>query len=222
MKRRGCWTKLWFYSVMGLTLMVAVACNSGPASKNVEGKPAAASDNDSSHIDVMCLGERINNPPESFHYSYKYSDAGAWVEKEADITPQAMDITIKDKSGAHSYHGVHSDETSWDSAVLDLSSLNLTAMSARLDALNNTSAISGQGSEAINGYKATKIAIDTSSANSSDKQRYETLFGKGSFEKGTVWVPEDGCAVKLLLDEGLVQTDGSIMKTHVEMARIRK
>lgn len=228
MKRRGCWTKLWLHSIMGLTLMVAVACNSGPASKNAEGKTAAASDkdsshadNDSSHVDVMCIGDRLNNPPEAFHYSYKHSNETGWEQAEADITPQAMDITLKNKTGAHSYHGVRSDEQSWGSAVLDLSGLNITAMSARLDALNNTSAISGQGSEAINGYKATKIAIDTASANSADRQQYATLFGKSSFEKGTIWMAEDGCLANLVLDEGL-EIDGALKKAHYEMARSRK
>jgi hypothetical protein len=79
----------------------------------------------------MCIGDRINNPPESFHYSYVYTDASNSVDKEADITAQAMDIMIKDKSGSHSYHGTRSDETSWDRVVLDLSGLNITTMSAR-------------------------------------------------------------------------------------------
>ena len=221
MTRTGCWTKMWLYSVVSLTLMVAVACNSRSASKNVEGKTTAASGNDSPHVDVMCIGERINNPPEAFHYSYKHSNETGWEQAEADITPQAMDIKTKDNSGAHSYHGVRSDETSWGSAVLVLSGLNITAMSARLDALNNTSAISGQGSEAINGYKATKIAIDTSSANSADRQQYATLFGKSSFEKGTIWMAEDGCLVNLVLDEGL-EIDGALKKAHYEMAMSRK
>jgi hypothetical protein len=140
---------------MGLTLIVPIACNSGSASKHVKGKSATASDTSSPHIDVMCIGDRIDNPPEAFHYSYKHSNETGWEEAEADITPQAMDITTKDKSGTHSYHGVRSDETSWGSAVLVLSGLNITAMSARLDALNNTSAISGQGSETMKDWRST-------------------------------------------------------------------
>jgi hypothetical protein len=210
-------SKWWGCGVVVFTMLTAFACNSGPA-KNVGGETASAG----SHIDVMCIGDRINNPPEPFHYSYKYSDASGSAEKEADITPQAMDITIKDNSGSHSYHGVHSDEASWNSAVLDLSGLNITAMAARLSSLNNTSSVTRQGSEPMNGYETSKYAIDTASANSSDKQTFETLFGKGSFEKGTVWVPADGCAVKLVLDEGIVQTNGSLNKLHYEIARVRK
>lgn len=170
----------------------------------------------------MCMSDRINNPSAPFHYSYKYSDASGSTDKEADITPQAMDITITDASGSHNYHGVRSNEESWNSAVLDLSNLRITGLSARLDSLNGGSALAQRGSESVNGYSATKYAIDTTSANSSDKQQFETLFGKGSFEKGTAWAPEDGCAVKLILDEAIVQNDGSVNKGHYELNMIRK
>jgi hypothetical protein len=69
----------------------------------------------------MCIGDRINNPPESFHYSYLYTHASRSVDQQADVTAKAMDTTIKDKSGSHSYHGARSDEASGDRAVLDLS-----------------------------------------------------------------------------------------------------
>jgi len=167
------------------------------------------------------MGDRIDNPPGPYHYSYKYTDWSGSTDKEADITPQKMDITIQDKSGSHSYHGVHSDEASWNSAILDLSGLNITGMSARLGSLND-SAVTSQGAESMNGYSTTKYVIDTTSASSTDKQTFETLFGKGSFEKGTVWIPADGCAVKLVLDEGLQQTDGSVKKAHYEMAMIKE
>ncbi len=185
--------------LIALALLIAPACKSGSSSRNGrEGGVGgvAASDGAGTHVDVMCMGDRIDNPPGPFHYSYKYTDWSGSADKEADITPQKMDITIQDKSGSHSYHGVHSDEASWNSAILDLSGLNITGMSARLGSLN--------------------------SASSTDKQTFETLFGKGSFEKGTVWIPADGCAVKLVLDEGLQQTDGSVKKAHYEMAMIKE
>ena len=96
-----------------------------------------------------------------------------------------------------------------------------SVMSARLGSLNG-SAVTSQGAESVNGYSTTKYAIDTTSAGSTDKQTFETLFGKGSFEKGTVWIPADGCAVKLVLDEGLQQTDGSVKKAHYEIAMIKE
>jgi len=203
--------------MLGLALVVTSACNSSSVSKSA----AAAADGPGSHIDVLCVGDRINNPPESFHYSYKYSDMSGSAQKDADITPQVMDITIKDKSGSHSFHGVHSNEASWNSAVVDLSNLNMTAMSSRLDSLNGSSAIVRQSSEPMNGYDTTKYSIDTANASSSDKKKFEFLFGTGSFEKGTAWVPGDGCAVKLVLDEA-VKINGSLKNAHYEIQRIKK
>jgi hypothetical protein len=213
------WRSLLF---MGLALVTMWACTSGSASKDAGGRAVeAGSNNTGAHIDVMCIGDRINNPPEAFRYSYKYTDANRWVEDEAEITPQAMDITIKDKSGSHTFHGMRSDEGSWNSAVLDLSHLNITAMSARLDALNDSSAIVQQGRETVNGYDTAKYSIDTGSANSSDRQKFETLFGKGASEKGTAWMAPDGCVAKFTLDETIVQGD-ALNKAHYEMARIKK
>ncbi len=196
--------------------------NVDPGGAGAGRKTVAASKSNSTQVDVMCIGDRINNPPEAFHYSFKYSDPSATVGEEADITPQAMEITIKDKSGSHSYHGVRSDETSWGQAVLDLSSLKVTVMSSRLNQLNGTSALTPQGPETINGYQTVKYAIDTTRANPSDQKSYEALLGKGSYEKGTIWVPADGCAVKLVLDEGSAQPNGNVEKAHYEIARIRK
>ena len=213
------WRSLLF---MGLAVVTISACNSGSASKNAGGRTVeAGSNNKDAHIDVMCIGDRINNPPEAFHYSYKYTDANRWVEDEAEITSQAIDITIKDKSGSHTFHGVRSDESSWNSAVLDLSHLNITAMSARLNALNDSSAIVQQGRESINGYDTAKYSIDTGSANSSDRQKFETLFGKGASEKGTAWMAPDGCVAKFTLDETIVQGD-ALNKAHYEIARVKR
>ena len=209
--------KTWTYPMLGLALVVTSACNSSSVAKSA----SAATDGAGSHIDVLCIGDRIDNPPESFHYSYKYSDMSGSAQKDADVTPQVMDITIKDKSGSHSFHGVHSNEASWSSAVVDLSNLNMTAMSSRLNSLDNTSAIVRQSSEPVNGYDTTKYSIDTANAKSSDRQKFEALFGTGSFEKGTAWVPGDGCAVKLVLDEA-VQINGSLKNAHYEIDRIKK
>lgn len=216
-----------FLTLAALALLAASGCssraksNGDPGGAAADGKTAATASDAGTHVDVMCIGDRINNPPEAFHYSFGYTDASGTVGEEADITPQAMNIIIKDKSGSHSYHGVRSDETSWGQAVLDLSSLKLTVMSSRLDALNDTSALTRQGPEAINGYQTVRYAIDTTRTNPSDQKKYEGLLGKGSYEKGTVWIPADGCAVKLILDEGSAQTNGSVDKAHYEIARIR-
>src|SRR5262252_2032506 len=107
--------------IAACSLLIAAGCSSTSASKAVQEHGAMeASDGAATHIDVMCIGDLINNPPEAFHYSYKRTDASGAVDKEADITPQKMNITITDTAGSHSYQGVRSDDVSWNSAVLDL------------------------------------------------------------------------------------------------------
>ena len=203
-------------SVAALALLAASGCSSGPKSGG-----ANAPDGSGGHIDVLCLGDRINSPAESFHYSYKYSDASRSVDDEADVTPDAIDIVFKDAAGSRSLHAIRSDENSWNTALLSLSSLTFTSMTGRLAGLEGMSAIASRGAEAVNGYQATKYSIDTTSANSSDKQAIETLFGAGSYDKGTVWMGQDGCAVKLVLDEGIVLPNG-VQKRHFEISRIKK
>jgi hypothetical protein len=206
---------------IGVALIAISACTSKPATKTELSGMNTTAESRASHVDLMCIGERITNPPESFHFSYKYHDASTSTEKEADITPQNMDITIKDQSGSRSYHGVRSDDVSWNRAVLDLSGLGMSAMMSRLDSLNDTSAIKPQNTGSLNGYETTQYLLDTTNVNSSDQQNFEFLFGKGSFEKGTVWTSSDGCAVKLVLDERVL-LNGNLKDAHYEMARVRK
>ncbi len=209
--------------IIAFASLALFACNSRTGSSRTRGeRTSEGADPADTHVELLCVGDRINNPPEPFDYSYKYSGAAGSIDNEADITPQAMDITSKNSAGTHTYHGVHSDENSWNAAVLELSSLRFTGLSARVDSLNGTSALVPQGAESVNGYSTTKYAIDTTRANASDKQQFETLFGKGSFEKGTVWAPSDGCAVKLVLDEAILQNDGSVDKGHYELAVMKK
>ena len=210
-----------FLPAICLPLIVVPACTSNSGSTTGRTSAAAASDSAGSHVDVMCISDRIEKPPGPFHYSYKYSDASGSTNKEAEITPQAMDITINDKSGSHSFHGIRSDEASWNSAVLDLSNLNITAMASRLDALNDTSAIVRQATESLNGYDTTRYAIDSASANAGDQRTFQELFGNGAFEKGTVWIGSDGCAVKLVLDERVLISNKP-KDAHYEIARLKK
>ncbi len=214
--------RLWITASVFLFAAAAfVGCNSS-ATRDSNGQTASNSSDSANHVELMCVGDRISNPSEPFHYSYRYSGTAGSIENQADITPQVIDVTSKNSSGSHTYHGVRSDETSWNTAVLDLSSLRFTGLSARIDSLNGTSALVSQGAESVNGYNTTKYAIDTTRANSSDRQQFETLFNKGSFEKGTIWVPADGCAVKLDLDEAIVQNDRTVDKGHYELALVKK
>ena len=204
------------------TLVFLTACGCSSGAKGTDEAQGSASHSGSDiHLDVGCMLDHVEKPTETFRYSYKYASDSTWANYEADITPTSIDGSTKTPTGSSSVHAVRSDSNGWDTAVLALSSLSFTALTGRLAGLDGTSAIVSQGAEQVNGYSATKYAIDTARANASDQQTIETLFGKGSFDKGTVWMGPDGCAVKVILDEGWA-IDNRLEKRHYEIARVKK
>jgi hypothetical protein len=199
--------------------LLAGGCNSSTNSTSLGGESTAGA---GSRIDINCVGNHVASPPEAFHYSFR-STAGGSVDKEAEITPQSMDITIQDKSGVHKYHGVRSDDASWNSAVLNLSGHGFTAMSARIDSIKAKPSVVRPGpAEPINGYQTAQYSIDTTNANSSDLRTYEVFFGSGSYDKGTIWITAEGCPVKLILDEATKQANGGVDKVHYEIEMIKR
>ena len=202
-------------------LLISPACKSSVKGTNLDEKPSGTLNAGNANINMNCLGDRLENPPEAFHYSYKWQSGADSVDKEADVTPQSMEITIHDKTGAHAFHGIHSDSTSWNRAILDLSGSGMTAMIARVAFIKDNSAITRVDAEKVNGYDATKYSIDTTAGNASDKQTYAAMFGSSSYEKGTVWAIDDGCPIQLVLDEAS-QRSNSVDTAHFEIAIVRK
>ena len=191
-------------------LLFGVGCSSPAKSTAGDDRSPAGTNAEHPTIDVNCIGDRIANPRDSFHYSFKAIDEQNTVVKEAEVSPQTMDITIQQAGRSHSYHGTKSDQTSWDSAVLDLSGSGLTVMIARLGFIKNTSSLKHVDDGTVNGYGSAHYSIDTANANSSDKQTFATMFGSGSYEKGDIWVAAEGCPIKLVLDEARQQPNGKI------------
>src|SRR6476620_6900580 len=77
-------------------VLLAAGCNSSTNTNSTgAGERSTAG---GGQIDVNCVGNRVESPLEAFHYSFK-SAVGGSVDKEAEITPQSMDVTIQDKSG---------------------------------------------------------------------------------------------------------------------------
>ncbi|HEU5411719.1 MAG TPA: hypothetical protein VFU57_11920 [Candidatus Acidoferrales bacterium] len=198
--------------------LILAGCSSSAKSNGAD----STSDSGSGiHLDVGCMMDHVDKPSENFHYSYKYASDTTWENYEADVTTTSIDGSAKTPMGSSSLHAVRSNSDGWDTAVLALSSLSFTALTGRLTALDGTTAITSQGAEQVNGFSATKYSIDTVHASASDQQSLETLLGKGSFDKGTIWMDHDGCAVKVLLDEGW-PIDNGVQKRHYEIARIKK
>ena len=203
-------------------LLFGVGCSSPAKSTAGDDRSPAGTSAEASTIDVNCIGDRIANPRDSFRYSFKATDEQSTVNKEAEVTPQTMDIIIQQAGRSHSYHGIKSNQTSWDSAVLDLSGSGLTVMIARLGFIKDTSSLKHADDGMVNGYRAAHYSIDTATANSSDKQTFAAMFGLGSYDKGDIWVAAEGCPIKLVLDDARQQPSGSVAKTHFEVNFIKK
>lgn len=209
-----------------MALLTVTACKSGPASKNADGKSGAqpnsaatAQGGGDAGINLNCVMDHIQNPPEAFHYSYNKESSNP-VHEEADITPQTIDGSFKNNSASSPVHGVHSDAASWRSAWSSL--MGIGGMSSAIALVRNNSATVREGPEKMNGYDAIKYSIDTARGNDTEKSLYQTVLGTGGFQKGTAWVTAQGCPVKLVMDSELHGNDGSVEKIHYEVAMVRK
>jgi hypothetical protein len=208
----------------GLALVVVSACHSGP--KNAEEKSGAqpntaaiARGSTDPGVDLNCVMDHIQNPPEAFHYSYNKQSSNP-VQEEADITPETIDGSFKNNSASGSFHGVRSDAASWKTAWSGL--MGIGGMSSAVALVKNSSATLREGPEKANGYDAIKYSIDTARGTAEEKGLYQRVLGTGGFEKGTAWVTSQGCPVKFVLDSELHLNNGSIEPVHYEVAMIRK
>jgi len=205
-------------------VLVAVGCTStkktkpdvATKDKNTANVRANASD---PGIDLNCVMDHIQNPPEAFHYSYvKQSDNP--VEEQADITPQTIDGMFKNASASRTLHGDRSDRENWQAAWTGL--MGISGMSSTIALVNHSSATVKEGPEKVNGYDAVKYSIDTSRGDAVEQGLYRSVLGAGGFQKGTVWTIPPGCPVKLSLDSEMHLRNGNIDKIHYEEAMVRK
>ncbi len=209
----------WFVTIATIgTVFCALACNSGQASKAQEGKqvPVTAQNSPGPDIDLNCVMDHIQNPPESFQYSFKDESSNPWKE-DADVTPQQIDGSFMNNSltQPQQFHGPPQEVAS-----------NLRAIGRLASAfaiVHGTSAVVREGAEKVNGYDTTRFSIDTARGDTSEQGLYTSVLGKGGFEKGTVWVITQGCPVRLVLNEELHNRDGSLSgAAHYEEAMVRK
>ena len=172
------------------------------------------------NIDLNCVMDRLQNPPEAFHYTYqKISDSP--VHEEADVTPQSIDGTFQIGAGsAIPVHGVRTDAAGWQSAWSSLRGIG--GMAGTFALVRNGSAIAREGAEKVNGYDAIKYSIDTARATAADKSLFESTLGPTGFERGAIWATAQDCPVKILLDVESHPKNGAASKEHYEEAIVRK
>jgi hypothetical protein len=183
----------------------------GPTQKGAVATNAAGPD-----IDLNCVARHIQNPTESFHYSFSDQSENSWQE-DAEITPQNIDGSFMNSflPAKQEFHGPPQQVSSNLMAIGRMASIFST--------VHKTSAVVKQGAEKKNGYDTVKFSIDTAQGNSVDQGLFKTVFGPGGFERGTVWVTAEGCPVQIGLDEELHAKDGSPTgKAHYQEAMTRK
>ncbi len=211
------------HCVVALALISIWGCNSAP-SKAVDPGSGSAQKNLSPakssagpDIDLNCVIDHIQNPPESFHYAFKAESDNPW-EEQADVTPQQIDGSFSNSSlpTPQQFHGTPREVSSNLMAVGRMASLFAT--------VRNTSAVVNEGPETgVNSYNTVKYSIDTARGTATEQTLYKSILGPQGFEKGSVWVTAQGCPVRIVLDEELHSKDGSLAgKTHYEEAMIKK
>jgi hypothetical protein len=206
---------LLFVSMLGCKSAPPTAI--APVSESSRKNFASAQNSAGADIDLNCVMNHIQNPPESFHYAFKVDSDNPW-EEEADVTPQQIDGTFSNNSlpTPQSFHGAPREVSSNLMAIGRMASLFAT--------VRNTAAVVDEGKEAgVNGYDTTKYSIDTAKGTATEQALYKSVLGPGGFEKGTVWVTSQGCPVRIALNEELHSKDGTLAgKTHYQEAMIKK
>ena len=227
------------YAVISLAmvlagLMIVSACNSNLSSKSlaekmakegaVAGKGHSATPTKAEQdpgINLNCVYDHLQNPPESFHYVYKKDTSdNDHVDQEADVTPQAIDGFRRQPDGPQQpLHGVHSDLDSWRGALAGLT--GISGMSSTIALVNHSSAMKREADGGqVNGYDTIHYSIDTARF---DETERKMLLKPGEFEKGDAWVAAEGCPAKLSLDSELHRNDGSLIeKIHYEESMVKK
>lgn len=209
-----------FFVVLLLTIS---GCKAGRSSTNTDTKGAAESQRSKTAAttsnpawDLNCVYERLQNPPDSFHYMYKHNEV-AW---EADVTPTTIDGTRTAPDSVRPIHGIHSDMDSWHGAWMNLSAIS--GMSSTFALVRNSESNVREGVESVNGFETVRYSVDTNRAGTVEANLYRATLGPGGSEKGTVWVTAQGCPVKFGIDVEMHLNDGRVEHDHYEEAIIRK
>jgi hypothetical protein len=217
-----------------MTLLAATSCSSNQNTKVEKNSvseqgtanrgSATTRANSDPGIDLNCVYDRIQNPPDSFHYVFKKDTSdNVHIDQEADVSPQSVDGFRRRPDGTQQpLHGVRSDEQSWQGALAGLT--GISGMSSAIALIRNGSAIKREpdGGQ-VNGYQAIHYSIDTARFDAAEQKILGATMGPGGFEKGDAWVASSGCPVKLVLDDEMHKNDGTLLeKVHYEEAMVKK
>lgn len=223
---------IFWFAVVLLALTVTAACSSKSDSKaaaegarteeSASTQASKTQRNADPGIDLHCVMDRLQNPNESFHYSYK-KDSTNPVHQEADVTPQSIDGFRVDAEGQQQpLHAARSDNQNWQGALTGL--MGISGMASTIAVVNHGSAMKREtDGDDMNGYKTIHYSIDTARFDATERKLLGSTMGPGGFEKGDAWVTSQGCPVKLVLDDEMHNRDGSLLeKIHYEEVMVKK
>jgi hypothetical protein len=208
--------------VTSILMLSLLSCQSAPnKSVNTNAQTPEKTSDQATHangpsVDLNCVINHLQNPPESFHYMFKDESSNNPWSEEADVTPQMIDGSFKSSympnpSPLHATPQEMPHQYQW--AIGRMASLFALVRGTAVD----------QGAETVNGYSTTKVSIDTARGDAEEQGLFKSVLGPGGFDRGIVWVTSEGCPVKLLIDEELHAKDGSVSgKAHYEEAMIKK
>lgn len=221
--------RLLTVAIVGVALLFILACNSGSTSKSSTDKiqkqaptktvSATSQSGSGPGIDLNCVYDHLQNPPESFHYVYDKNGSNH-VHQEADVTPQTIDGFRTQFDGSpQPLHATRSDQQGWQGALAGLT--GIAGMSSTVAIVNHDSAMQREADGGkVNGYDTIHYSMDTARFSATERQM---LLKPGEFEKGDAWVTSAGCPVKLSLDSELHRNDGSLIeKLHYEESMVTK
>ena len=212
------------WTITVCVLFSVLGCKLGPSRDRKEeetaSSPAAAKNSNDFDLDLNCVIESIQKPTEAFHYTYKKDTEDNNLIQDAEITPDTISGSSKDKYATREIKGVKSDSASWQSAWTGL--MGISGMSSTIALVNHSSAMVREGTGKMNGYDAAQYSIDTSRGNAAEAGLYKVTLGEGGFEKGTAWVNAKGCPVQLSLDSEMHLKNGTIAKQHYEIQMVKK
>lgn len=220
-------------AVVSVAILATASCNSkseksggGDVSSQEEkstlNKAAQSRSDANPGIDLNCVYDRIQNPKESFSYSFtKDSSDDTHIAQEADITPQSIDGRYRGFGNDHAspLQASRSKPEEWQQAIVHLTAIS--GMSSTIALVNHNSAMKREpdGNNA-NGYDTIHYSIDTARFDNTERQM---LLSPGDSEKGDAWVTSEGCPVKLVLDSELHRRDGTLIdKIHYEESMVKK
>jgi hypothetical protein len=188
-----------------------------PAEKALSAAPASSASTaaplvHAPALSLECIVKRIRQAPAPFHWSFQRNTTGSGTaDWEADISSNSIAGTLVDSSGTYPIQAVRTDSSAWNTAVSVLTTpLPMSAFAL----LRDLPAPAPAAVERVGGAYTVKYLIDTSRRAAAVPSTKNKALEPNGFVNGAVWVNEDGCPVKFVLDVEQQLGDGSVKKEH--------